>query len=422
MVTSLQRPDAQTLFNDMRALFETTVLGGGQVIPESNEWYAVTLQYAMAESFYAISDQAWRERDPRQACEDNLVAAAAKDGVFPLPAQSAQGFIKITGTVGEALPSPIEFEIDGQQFTTANQENQPLFIETDGEAVVRVAAVTPGAAGNLTAPQTVTATTALTNVTDLEMCGNFCSGADAENVETFRSRYVSRLQFQPRATATWVRERLADWPCVTRVIDRVGSCCTSDSSASDCGGVMGGAVVSGCGDCGCGACSGQIQYYVMFDNTFPNGIPPRSVLDEIQTWMFGNPQGYGFGQVEIGVCGKLFDVNPVAVDVNIELTDCPNATELDTVRTAVTEFFATLEPSQKLEVGDIRDTITRLVTTLTDYEVTVTPVNNAQFYGSPYGENTDLATVYATPCALEPDCDTMLTLNSVSITVGSETF
>ena len=55
------RPDPQVLFNSLKDAFSSTVLGGGKVIPESNEWYVVTNDYAAAEQFYAIADQMWRE-------------------------------------------------------------------------------------------------------------------------------------------------------------------------------------------------------------------------------------------------------------------------------------------------------------------------------------------------------------------------
>src|SRR5262245_10212413 len=102
------RPDPQTLFNQFRDAFSSTVLGGGKVIPESNEWYVVANDYAAAEQFFAIADQMWRETNPETACCDNLYKMAAQHGVFPRPATNAQGYAKITGVPGTAVPSYLE--------------------------------------------------------------------------------------------------------------------------------------------------------------------------------------------------------------------------------------------------------------------------------------------------------------------------
>ena len=71
------RPDPKVLFGQLQSMFSSTVLGGGQIIPESNEWYVVANDYAMAEQFYAIADQLWRENNPETACCDNLYKMAA---------------------------------------------------------------------------------------------------------------------------------------------------------------------------------------------------------------------------------------------------------------------------------------------------------------------------------------------------------
>ena len=81
-------------------MFSSTVLGGGKVIPESNEWYVVSNDYAAAEQFYAIADQMWRETNPETACCENLYKMAAQHGVFPRPATHAEGYAKLTGVPG----------------------------------------------------------------------------------------------------------------------------------------------------------------------------------------------------------------------------------------------------------------------------------------------------------------------------------
>lgn len=83
MACIIPRPDPKILFDQIKNQFSSTVLGGGQVIPESNEWYVVANDYAAAEQFFAIADQMWREANPETACCDNLYKMAAQHGVFP---------------------------------------------------------------------------------------------------------------------------------------------------------------------------------------------------------------------------------------------------------------------------------------------------------------------------------------------------
>ena len=49
MACVILRPEPQALFDSLRNAFSNTVLGGGKVIPESNEWYVIANDYAARE-------------------------------------------------------------------------------------------------------------------------------------------------------------------------------------------------------------------------------------------------------------------------------------------------------------------------------------------------------------------------------------
>jgi uncharacterized phage protein gp47/JayE len=287
MACTILRPDPQALFDQLRDMFFSTVLGGGRVIPESNEWYVVSNDYAVAEQFYAIADQMWREASPATACCENLYAMAAQHGVFPRPAGYAQGYAKLTGVPGTAIPA--SFEVSTSNGIYISVGTVPLKIPDSGEAIVRIRALTPGSAGN--AAGTVTTGTLSTPAPGIDslvtICGgSFCGGTEPENCDQFRKRYLERLAYQPKATMAWIQAKLMEFPCVTRVCVREGACCRCNAE---------------CGDCGCKICGNRMEFYVLFTG-FPCGIPPQNVVDDINTWLFGDPQGYGEGQVEIGVC------------------------------------------------------------------------------------------------------------------------
>lgn len=417
MTCNTERPSATDLFTRYQNLFQNTVLGGATAIPESNEWYAIAMNYAVAEDFHAVTEQTWKERDPRQACCENLIAMAARDGVYPRAATPAQGYLKLSGTALAPLPSPLTFTVGTLSFVTAIDTTQPTALNDAGAAVIRVRAVDPGASGNIV-ETTGNMDTAVANVdAAVEVCGNsFCSGSDAEECEPFRARYIARLKYQPRATNAWITEKLLEWPCSTRVIARAGTCC--QCGCEDQIAAIG--ATDTCQDCGCVECGGKMEFYLMFDNSFDNGIAPDSIVTEAQDWLFGSPQGFGLGQVEIGVCGRIVPVTAVPVDVIIDIVDCPTSAELAAVDTIVAEFFQTVEPSQSVSSDDLRASILRTLGSGADVDVRLELVNAVDGYGASYGPADDDSKVYVTGCSLEPDCDYILTPNSTTITRTSD--
>jgi hypothetical protein len=339
MACTISRPDPQSLFNHYRDMFSANVLGGAPVVPESNEWYVTALNYAMAEEFYAISEQQWKERDPRYACCENLYALAAADGVYPRPATAAQGYVILTGTSGASMPGRIEVTAaNGRNY--ASVSTLPKKFPSSGTLTVRVQDISPGADGNASGISTAgTLSTAIAGVNrDVVVCGgSFCGGADAETCEEFRTRYIARKQYQPRANQAWAIAKIAEWPCVTRVIARGGNCCNCAEECSN----------------SCAECGSALDFYVMMDNSFACGVPPQSALDEIQAWFFGATPGYGEGEAEIGVCGRIVRPNPFLVNVYVDIVGCPTASQTSAIQEQVADLFATLSPSTDIKTRQV---------------------------------------------------------------------
>lgn len=391
MACTILRPDPQTLFNQLQSMFSSTVLGGGQVIPESNEWYVISNDYAMAEQFFAIADQMWRESNPETACCENLLAMAAQHGVFPKPATYAQGYAKLTGTPGTAVPPSFEVSTDLGIFTSIG--TVPLTIPDIGTIIVRVRALQPGPEMN-SPGKTLTGvlTTPAPGIdSEVLICGGmFCGGADAETCEDLRKRYLNRLAYQPHATQAWIKEKILEFPCATRVCVREGSCCRC---TDDC--------TSGCANCG-----NRMEFYVFFDGTFPCGIPPQNVLDDLNTWLFGAHQGYGEGQVEIGVCGKIYRPIPLELDVYIDISGCPSASQKQIIEDQVRAVFLRVCPSVPLRIKQIE----LIVASIIGIEINA----SARFeFTQPHS----ISEVYQVPCGdLEPECDYMPCLRNVYFT------
>jgi hypothetical protein len=391
MTCLISRPNPQVLFDQYKNMFSANVLGGAPVVPESNEWYVVALNYAMAEEFYAISEQYWKERDPRYACCDNLIKMASNDGVVPYPARYATGYVIITGIPGSPLPSRIQITAtNGRNYATIG--NIPTSMGTEGALTLRVQDTQPGPDGNSAGVvTTATLSNPIVGIDDaVTICGgSLCGGKLGEDCETFRTRYIARKQYQPRATQAWAIEKLLEWDCVTRVIPRAGSCCRCGEGT----------------DCECQTCGGTLDFYVMFDNSFPCGIAPQNVLDEVSGWFFGETQGYGQGQVEIGVCGSIALPKSFMVDVRVDIVGCPTIAQLASIRARITDLMSLVNPSEPLRAKQISLVVAGVIGASIDSDVIFVPVTP------------DESKVHVTACGdLEPECDYMPCLNEIYFT------
>jgi hypothetical protein len=393
----IPRPDPKQLFDQIKNQFSSTVLGGGQVIPESNEWYVVTNDYSAAEQYFAIADQMWRETNPETACCDNLYKMAAQHGVFPRPPVHAEGYARLTGTPHAPVPSSLEIQTEIGTFVSVG--SVPLELSAEGSVIIRIRALSPGS--NMNANGSVTSGTLVTPApginADVQICGGmFCGGAEEESCDEFRKRYIERLAYQPRATMAWIKQKFLEFPCSTRVCVREGSCCRCTAE---------------CGDCGCANCGNRMEFYVLFDGTFPCGIPPQHVVEDLTKWMFGEHQGYGEGQVEIGVCGSVFLPRALMVDVIIDIEGCPSTAQKQIIENYVRELFTRICPSMPFRVKQIELIIA---------SVLGAEINASARFAPPTDVNWPRADVWVTTCGdLEPECDVLPCLNQVTF-VGPE--
>lgn len=392
MACKLERPTPETLFNRIRDMFSVTVLGGAPVIPESNEWYVVANDYAMAETFHAYADQLLQDLDPATACCESLITLASRNGVYPRPATFAEGYAKLTGIPDAPLPSRIEIITNLGSYVSIG--TVPSAIGTRGSAVFRVQALVPGP-GQSGVVTSAGLTAAIPNVDNtVVICGGImCGGQEAETCEQFRSRYLDRIAYHPRMTMEWIKAKLLEWPCATRVCQRSGSCCTCGE----------------CGDqdpCGCKDCGGRLDFYVMFDDVFECGIAPANVINDIRNWMFGENQGFGEGQVEVGVCGNIYNATAIKVNVTIDIVACPTADQLDKIHDTVVDYFKTICPSQTLYAMAIKVLVANELGADVNTDVNFSLVNDS-----------DKEFVAILPCGdLEPDCDYVFCVNEVNFT------
>jgi hypothetical protein len=187
-----------------------------------------------------------------------------------------------------------------------------------------------------------------------------------------------------------------EFPCVTRVCVREGACCRCDPA---------------CGDCGCQSCGQGMNFYVLFDGVFPCGIPPQHIVDDITDWMFGEHQGYGEGQVEIGVCGDVYRPVPLMVNVFVDIAGCPSAAQKQQIDTYIRELFLRICPSMPLTAKQLEVIVANVVGADVNSSVRFEVVG---YEGQvpPYPREL----VLASECGLEPECDVLPCLNDIIFT------
>jgi len=385
MVCKLDRPSPQELFERVKNNFSANVLGGYDVVPESNEWYVVTNDYAMHEEFYSIAEAQWKAQDPRFMCCHDLYKHASERGVLPYPSTPAQGYIKVTGDAGTIVPSPLEVIIEGQNFRATG--TTPAQVPEEGEFDVRVKALVPGKVGNIAVMSSSGTLATAVNGLESEVFvygSSFCGGSEAEDCEAFRARFLNRMGYQPQANNQWIMDKLREWPCVTRVCERSGSCCEIEPD----------------GKCGCNSCNHSQGFYVMFDGTFACGIPPQCVIDDLNTWMWGDPPGKGQGQAPLGVCGVIKAPVASIIDVNITGGLCMTKAEQSTIIDRVTDLFLQACPSQFFAKRQVELAIAQIVGLVDPFEVSfVDRTGNMTF----------------TPCGdLDPNCDILPCIGEIT--------
>lgn len=390
MSCKLQKPDAKTLYDRTSAMFSTTVLGGGTIIPESNEFYAVALNYALQQEFYSTSELYWRERDPRYACCDNLIDIAALDGMYPAPASFAQGYITITGVAGSLMSQGLQITIGTTAYVPAS--TVPATMPQGGSTVIRVIAVQPGSAGNTLGSTTGTINNPPEGIdAEITVFGQqFCNGAEAETCEQFRSRYLDRMSYTPNFGLEKIKELVLDWPCVTSTCERAGSCCepSDDPDAS--------ATYD---------CVRPIRLYAIFDGTFPCGLAPQCVVDEMTTAIFGEKQGIGQGQAEWGMLGEIYTATATYINMVIDGVACASPAQATEIENRIRDFASRICPSQLLALEDIKVIIAQIIGGTSQFDVIMTK------------DDPNDSNVAITLCGdAEPNCDYKVCLKDVEFT------
>lgn len=310
------RPSITDLHTSTKTEISTRMLNGAPVLPMSNEDVLAFIMAGVTNMMHGFVSQGLKESDPADMCCDNLVAYAARRGIYLQAAERARGVLTITGTPGAAVPGNIRFVGEGAQEYKLDPSyiTNPTVLDGSGSAVLFVAASGGGVRYNLPGGAQLTVSSTIPNIDILATVSSagVIGGADDEECETLRARVLDAEAKGTLSTnVNWFVGKTLTFPGVTRA----------------------------CNDECEGCCEQGMLLYPFFDGAYEDGVPPQSVIDAMNLWMFGPARTHGEGLAPIGVLGEYRAAVPTVLSVVLSCVDgcAPNVEEV--VATAVAAFI-----------------------------------------------------------------------------------
>jgi uncharacterized phage protein gp47/JayE len=156
---------------------------------------------------YGAVEWAVRQLFPDQSEEAQLLRQAAVFGITKIAATYATGVTRVTGTIGQIVPSATLARVDGAEYTLASGT-----VGGGGYVDLAVTAVLAGAAGTVAAGDVLSFSSPVSGIdVNTTVQSSTADGADEEDTESLRSRFLARLADPPHGgTETdyvaWARE------------------------------------------------------------------------------------------------------------------------------------------------------------------------------------------------------------------------
>nr|WP_057928427.1 baseplate J/gp47 family protein [Burkholderia ambifaria] len=145
------------------------------------------------EGLYAYQQWQTRQIFPDTADSEFLLRHAAMYRMSLKPAVSASGTLRVSGVVGAAVPSGLQFNVDAIGYTTTSSSK----IGADGTAIVTAAANVTGSAANITQPVTVQLMSVPTGIQSQATLLTMVGGLEIESYSQLLARLLDRLRNPP---------------------------------------------------------------------------------------------------------------------------------------------------------------------------------------------------------------------------------
>jgi hypothetical protein len=132
------------------------------------------------------------------------------------------------------------------------------------------------------------------------------------------------------------------------------------------------------------------------------------IVEDITEWLFGEHQGYGEGQVEIGVCGQIFAPKPLPVNVIIDIAGCPSTGQKQIIEDQIRALFRRICPSKDLCAKQLELIIASVIGAEINASVRFEIVGYED-QKPPYPREM----VFVDHCCIYPECDVLPCLNEI---------
>lgn len=301
------RPSIADLHAATKTEISTRMLNGAPVLPMSNEDVLAFIMSGVANMMHGFVAQGLKESDPKEMCCDNLVIYAARRGIFLQAADRARGVLTITGTPGAVIPANIRFVNDEAQEYKLDPSyiTNPTALDGGGSAVLFVAASGGGLRYNAPGGTVLTVSSTIPNIdiTATVSTAGITGGTDDESCDALRARVLDAEEKGTLSTnVDWFVGKTMSFPGVTRA----------------------------CNDECEGCCEQGLLLYPFFDGAYEDGVPPQTVIDSMNLWMFGPARTHGEGLAPIGVVGEYRVALPTVMNIELSCVDgcAPNAEEV----------------------------------------------------------------------------------------------
>ena len=205
-----QRPTLSQLVTRIKA--DVTVKLGTQASALRRAWVSIfaTALAGMAHLIYGYIAWAIKQFFADTAERDALLQQGAVYGLYLKPAEFAQGYIRVSGVNGSAVPLGTVFKrADGLRYTVDSAT-----VITGAFVDVHVKAAVAGIEGNLQTGQPVSLESPSPglNGTAAVAPSPIVAGIDEENIEAFRARFLLRKRNPPQGGSkadykSWALER-----------------------------------------------------------------------------------------------------------------------------------------------------------------------------------------------------------------------
>lgn len=308
--------------------FSNIVLKGGSIIPQSNEYYLLSLIYGWLEEIVSAINSIEREKDPKTACCEKLYEIGKRYNLYPIPQSKNAGIVKLTGKCGALLPYSAEFDFKGIKFysTFVDKSEIDLLprIDGNGEAYMFIETLEDKVDIEENSKGKLIGKYANIN-NEVQLVGSICPGKPQESCELFRSRLLNKLSFKSTTYQDIISEVFYNFPCVTNVFVLSDPVCCSFSEKYK------------------NLHPDYLYVFPVFANKFAYGKIPENIINLMQKWLFGVYNGDGSGKMPIGVKGYVLQITPVKITIRISLFNTvPYLSKLVQIKNAIETYVNNL--------------------------------------------------------------------------------